>query len=527
MSRPLKVPAPAAGALAPRQRAAAHRVASPGSSAAAADSHPRSLAQRRRIESAFGPAAVARGGTVVQRAIGFEFEFGEWITRHVNDGTALAKGEPIIDGAGFKVEGEDAAGRSTIEVVTKPFADDATAAVSVGVAQQILADMSQTDRVTADHFGGSANVEVQPVGDKGKFQASPAVALDKIGDLFREGSGQSYKGFADSVHQTLNSSKTRKKYLGGKRASPALEGFVMLVVNYMEQGANSFGLNYPKAAFKIMARTSFDKMFSMVPEHAFFGQPENRELWVGLVMSVAKKIPSISTEISRTEFQTNWRGKPKLIHGNVLVPAERERSENEMLDTPVLGMDLREMDKLPADVGSPNAHETYRSNITRRAWLSQMPEEDLLSKANDKRFEGMGSYGNATDVEVSESEIAELGGQVVERALPSLPVELPGSDADVDSDSEPLLRGQEVDLPAPKEAPLFELRGLSDMFGVEQNIGLDGWAAKVAEVFKIVDHANAEKDKKGRVTRPVHYGAQGKPTVAPDVDNPGIWDKKD
>ena len=64
------------------------------------------------------------------------------------------------------------------------------------------------------------------------------------------------------------------------------------------------------------------------------------------------------------------------------------------------------------------------------------------------------------------------------------------------------------------------------MFGVEQNIGLDGWAAKVAEVFKIVDRANAEKDKKGRVTRPVHYGPQGKPTVAPDVDNPGIWDKK-
>jgi len=523
---PLKVRSPAAAANALRQRAAAHEPDASCGSAAAADSHPRARAQRRRIESAFGPAAVARGGAVVQRAIGFEFEFGEWNTRHVDDGTALAKGEPIIHGAGFKVEGEDAAGRSAIEVVTKPFADAGTAAASVAVAQQILADMSHTASVTADRFGGSANVEVQPVGNKGKFQASPAVALDKIGDLFREGSGRSYKGFADTVHKTLGSSKVSKKYLGGKKASAALEGFVMLVVNYMEQGANSFGLNYPKAAFKIMARTSFDKMFSMVPEHAFFGQPENRELWVGLVMAVAKKIPSISTEISRTEFQTNWRGKPKLMHGNVLVPAERERSEDEMLDTPVLGMDLREMDKLPADVGSPNAHETYRSSITRRDWLAQMPEEDLLSKANDKRFEGMGSYGNATDVEVSESDIANLGRQVVERALPSLPVELPGSEADVDTDREALPRGQDVDLPAPKEAPLFELRGLADMFGVEQNIGLDGWTAKVCEVFRIVDHANAEKDKKGRVMRPVHYGPQGKPTVAPDVDNPGIWDKQ-
>src|SRR5262249_55070784 len=43
----------------------------------------------------------------IQRAIGFEFEFGEWKTAH-NDETKspLAKGEEIIKGAGYKIEGE-------------------------------------------------------------------------------------------------------------------------------------------------------------------------------------------------------------------------------------------------------------------------------------------------------------------------------------------------------------------------------------------------------------------------------------
>src|SRR5882724_8689903 len=44
----------------------------------------------------------------IQRAIGFEFEFGEWKTSHNDEGKSpLAKGEEIIKGAGYKIEGEE------------------------------------------------------------------------------------------------------------------------------------------------------------------------------------------------------------------------------------------------------------------------------------------------------------------------------------------------------------------------------------------------------------------------------------
>jgi len=480
------------------------------------------VGQPKLDESAGAP----RTGDVIQRAIGFEFEFGQWKTSHKDDQTPLAKGEEIVRGDGYKIEGEDGQDGSAIEVVTKPFASVDEAAGSVAAAQEILTGMSRTAKGTAKWAGGRDDVEIEPHGTAGKFQASPAVALDKMGDLFREGSGQSYSGFAEMVHEHLNDKKVRKKYLDGNTPSPELEGFVMLVVSYLEQGANSFALNYPKSAFKIMARTSFDKMFSMVPEHGFFGDKSNREKWIGLVMSVAAKIPSMGKEISRTEFKKNWRGKYKLDKFDKMIPKERKRSEQEMRSAPVLGMDLMGMENLPSDQGE--GQQRYRSNITREDWLREMPDNDLLSKSNDKRFEGMGAYGGATDKEevaepddegqVSEEQLAQVGEQSANKALPSL--DQGGERQEQRNDDAP------VNLPKPKEAPLFELRGLRDMFGIDQDINLSGWADKVREVFAIVDKANAEKDDKGNVTKNVTFAPQGKPTVAEDTDNEGIWDKR-
>lgn len=491
--------------------AAGLAVSMPGAGRAeAASASEGEVSQPKLDDSAGGP----KSGGVIQRAIGFEFEFGQWKTRHANDHSPLAKGEEIVRGAGFKIEGEDGSDGSAIEVVTMPFAGPQEAIASVSTAEEILQGMARTPG-TADAFGGDANVEVEPHGAAGKFQASPAVGLDKMGDLFKQGVGASYSGFAEMVHGALNDKKTRKRFLDGNKPSPELEGLVMLVVNYLEQGANSFALNYPKSAFKVMARTSFDKMFSMVPEHEFFGLPENREKWVGLVMSVAARIPSIGKEVSRTEFETDWRGKPKMNGNGVIKMKERKRTDREMRDAPVLGMDLMGMDNLPEDSGEDQ--QRYRSTVTREDWLRQMPERDLLSKANDKRFEGMGAYGGATDRELTPSELEQVGEDVGQRV---------GAQLDAPQPTQEPLGDNPVDLPAQKEAPLFELRGLRDMFGVDQDIGLSGWGDKVREVFDIVDKANADKDKRGNVTRTVRYGAQGKPNIAPDVDNPGIWERR-
>lgn len=460
-------------------------------------------------------------GSVIQRAIGFEFEFGKWGTKHHNDDSPLAKGEEIISGPGFKVEGEDGNEEgSAIEVVTKPFTDAGEAANSVEAASKILQAMKSDGNLSnAGDHGGSANVDVIPKGEAGKFQASPGVSLDKIGDLFEGGVGASYAGFVDNVRKQLNKKSTRKKYLDGGKPSKELEGLVLLTVSYLEQGANKFGLNYPKSAFKVMARTSFTKMFSLMPEHDFFGKPGNRDKWVGLVMSVAATIPSIGKETSETRFKKDWRGNIKRSDKGVAIGKTRKRSKDEMLDAPVLGMKLAGMDAQNGDFEG----QAYKSNVTRREWLSRMQDDDLLSKKFDKRFEGMGSYGDATDVEapeqLDEGKLEQVGEQVgtkvVREKLDSKDVDLPEiDDTPVDTDDK-----------ATKEAPLFELRGLRDMFGVDQDVSLSGWGDKVREVFDIVDKANAEKDDKGNVTKNVRFKPGGKPTVAPDTDSPAMWDK--
>jgi hypothetical protein len=74
--------------------------------------------------------------------------------------------------------------------------------------------------------------------------------------------------------------------MGGKRISPATQGLVAILVNYIEAGANknrdvklpldlahAGALNYPKRiADLLLARTDMAKMFELLPEANFFAQ---------------------------------------------------------------------------------------------------------------------------------------------------------------------------------------------------------------------------------------------------------------
>src|SRR4051812_28648118 len=173
----------------------------------------------------------------IQRAIGFEFEFGEWKTSHNDEGKSpLAKGEEIIKGSGYKIEGEEAAGNSAIEVVTMPYTKVGEAKTSISKARETLkaiSDKGDGKEYAASEWDGKDNVLIEPKGAKGKMQASPAIALDKLPALYAKQAerGGGGKGLGDTVGKHLNDKAIKDKYLDKNDPSKDLIGLVTLLVD--------------------------------------------------------------------------------------------------------------------------------------------------------------------------------------------------------------------------------------------------------------------------------------------------------
>lgn len=473
-----------------------------------------------------GPTvAIRRSPEMIRRAIGFEFEFGTWRTTHVNDRSRLDKGEKVVKGDGYKIEGEDATDgvSSAIEVVTDPYTTVDEATKSIGEAQATLKDMDKDAKQLGaplkanDYPQGVANVDIVPGPGEGKMQASPAISLDRMNALYKEGINSSG---AIALEKELGKQEFKDKWLGGKDASPELLGFLTLIMSYLEEGTQTDPYGYPKSAFTIMARTSFTKMFSLVPEHEFFGNPENAGLWTDMVLTVSQKMFAKFREEytpsklkKKSFFSKKWVTVPEV---------RRPRSLAELKDQPVLNMPLTGMEALPGH----KEGTAYQSTVTRDQWLGQMSQQDLLSKATDKRYEGMGAYGDATDQEVLDDQpkgkvpdTGELGtGDLVkgteEAVLKAVEqVGIPEPEEIVEPKEEP--KDEEEPVRMPKQAPLFELRGMRDSFGIDQTVSVaKPWTDQVTAVFDLVDKANGRSFKAG-----------GKPVVPDDVDNKAVWKK--
>jgi hypothetical protein len=471
----------------------------------------------------------------IQRAIGFEFEFGEWKTTHNDEGkSSLSKGEEIIKGAGYKIEGEDSSGGSAIEVVTKPYTKSDEAITSIGHARKILKGIStkgEGQSHAASEWGGKDDVLIEPKGAKGKMQASPAIALDKLARLYakqaKQGGGGA--GLGDTVGKHLNDKAIKDKYLDKNDPSADLIGLVTLVVDYLEQGSGKGTLSYPKSAFKLMARTSFNKMFELVPEHAFFSKKENMDKWVNLVLEISARIfgKEYYDETSKKEIEVEKTATtPKTVLGFKSVfgikfgnkttkykvkewidwreRKERPKSVKELGEEPVLGQAFNDIAPLSDDKASETNPE-YKLEITRKDWLKEMFTQDLLSKENDKRFEGMGAYGGSTDVQVLEDTSEQATEKAVKESGLKEKVEM-GLKGDTDTEEDT------SEKPKVKQAPIFELRGMRDMLDIQQDVSLDDWEDKVSKLFTIIDEVNQGTFEPG-----------GKPTIPPDKDNKDIW----
>jgi hypothetical protein len=275
-------------------------------------------------------------------------------------------------------------------------------------------------------------------------------------------------------------------------------------------------------------------MFELVPEHAFFKKPENMDKWVNLVLEISARIfgKELYDETTKKEIEVDKDVQtPKKVLGfksffgikfgtkttQVKVKEwidwrerkERQKTVEQMGDEPVLGQAFNDIEPLPDDQQN-DVKPDYKLEIKRKDWLKEMFTKDLISKDNDKRFEGMGAYGNSTDLQVVEEQAKKATVVAVEQTGLKDKVEVEKS-LDGGSKPEPE-KGPEPKL---KEAPIFELRGLRDMFGIDQDVTLDNWEAKVEELFKIVDEVNEGSFKPG-----------GKPTVPPDKTNKDIWNKQ-
>lgn len=464
---------------------------------------------------------------LIQRAVGFEFEFGEWKSYKNDDKKSrLAKGEEIISGTGYKIEGEDTYdGKvSAVEVVTKPYTTKTEALESVTEAQQKMQSMSKDGEGIghlANAYGGKESVFVEPHGKAGKVQASAAIPLDKLANLYSIQAGDDEKGLGASVKTRLQNKDLKDKYLDGQDASAELIGLVTLVLDYIEQGSGKGILSYPKSTFKLMARTSFDKMLTLVPEHSFFSNKSNIDKWAGLVLEIAASLgmskkqeeveskTSVMTDVEvKKERKFKWMnqifGKKKvtekvmkelIMKQTILV----NQTAEELAEEPIINQVLMGMELLPEDSGKEQ--QSYKLKIKRIEWLKGMLKEDLISKATDKRFEGMGSYGVSTDVQVIPEDIEVVTEKAVSKAVDELENE--------DEDQSKLVSK------AKKEAPIFELRGMKDMFGIQQDINLTDWTEKVEAVFEVIEEANKGES----------FAPGGKPNIPKDVDKPDIWEK--
>jgi len=426
------------------------------------------------------------GGGAVQRAVGFEFEFGAWRSSHVADRSRLTKGETIEHGDGFQVQGEDVAGKdaeSAVEFVTEPAAtrDDVTRIVG-GAATKAQAYLSGGDPVTA----GAVSIKHGGATDA-QMQVSPAVPLPAIPKLYGAAKQQTGAKFvASRVDARVSNSEFRDKHLEGNAPSPDLHGLLVLVVDYLRQGTSNASLNYPKEAIAMMARTSFTKMFSLLPEAERL--TEQREQWIAMVLDVLESCnyPIIAP-----------------LDGAPNKPALGQTFKDlDPVEAPTGGAATRDEQlaaSQPATPGGRSGH--HKLNVTREEWLRNMPERDLLSNATDHRFEGMGKLGTATDAEAAGAELAAV-------AL--------GADHAVATSSKAVAEDGASAQP-PLEAPLFELRGGTEMFGVPKTAKPGEWLAAANQIFETVDTANG-----GRVFRPEAQPLDR--ASAPKQSNPHLWD---
>ncbi|BDD11493.1 hypothetical protein FUAX_39250 (plasmid) [Fulvitalea axinellae] len=369
-----------------------------------------------------GPNAVSKAP--IQRLVGFELELS-WPTRRPKMGMEdealadpggeeytipLKKKDLLFTGDDFEVQADETSdGKSDFEVVTEPFAEDATGLERLRTASRKIVDffheIETLSKENPNPFMGFSPLAkhgmtlMHEAIFKPRFpfnitpQMTAGIRLSELPDFYRDAFPTSKDPFTRYGRRAFGRRALSKSHLhefpyehhhrsnvfngdipdkveeGRKKfmakhpdlpswsMSPNMRGLLCMIVHYLK-AASKPHLSYPKSAFNFLARTDFAEMFKVLPlkERVYFG-PKHIIRWLRLIQSC---YPYLS-----------WKA-PLFTHG---VYSDGPKESQHILD-----------------------------GLTVQAWLENIPKGvDLLTRWNfpthehAHHLESMGEYASRTD----------------------------------------------------------------------------------------------------------------------------------
>jgi hypothetical protein len=247
-----------------------------------------------------GPAQrkAPKSSSVVQRAVGFEFETG-W---HVWDQTNVEiwrksgrqgvppaaqplKKKDLVHGTpGFKVEADEAGGgKSELEFIIHP--PIPTTPSGIGSAMKRMAPVyvfgakllsgPSSDPFSLNTVTGDANDKkfLIKAADRtlgARPQVTAGISLKDIPKLSEKQKGVSLPSQIDNTHASaanaLNLERATKSLPHGMEMDPSLHGLLMPIASYIDAGQRA--VSYPKqiADRLLLARTDFATLFKLLPQ---------------------------------------------------------------------------------------------------------------------------------------------------------------------------------------------------------------------------------------------------------------------
>lgn len=275
-------------------------------------------------------AASIPANTVIQRAVGYEFETG-WITKReisLNNYVPMKKKEPIgfskFDG--FKMEADEAGeGEGEIEFIVHPPIEEGESGYKkledimdgmemFGSVLEARKTPFTLNEVTNNPSDKMFKVHPDAEGLKAGPQVTSGLDLAKIQDLKNINDRQDPKS---PLHGLLNDkrdgkvpkelesnittlSKNAQEISQKVETSQELNGLLVVLKNYLEIGGNKnkndeltdeirwgLALSYPKIiADRLLARTNFVKLFKLIPAREQKKYKSNPQAFVSLIKEI-------------------------------------------------------------------------------------------------------------------------------------------------------------------------------------------------------------------------------------------------
>lgn len=261
---------------------------------------------------------------VVQRALGFEFETGWKIWDYtpvkiweksgkqgeIPNLRPLSKKEAIYDGAGFKVEADEAGGgEAEMEFIIHPPVDanvpgkqelfsrmtymTVLGAKIIRAANNSGGNLFRLSTATNDSFHEKFVVQPLPNELEARPQVTAGISLGKIPELENQ---QGTKDLHPMFNHTKKTIKSHKNNVGDLSNYPPfdvtpmsdeLKGLFILMGSYISNGEQA--IFYPKqiADSSLLARTDFARLYKMIPENEQLFFKKNPSLWVRYALIAA------------------------------------------------------------------------------------------------------------------------------------------------------------------------------------------------------------------------------------------------